>query len=127
MPRANRPRLGASVPPPTLLRRRRSWPAHRVASQLFGLLLFACSVAQARPLRAQSCVGDCNGNLRVTLNELVLGTTIALGIRPLSDCLPFDSNHDSALSISELTAAVAAGLVSCPGTIVGDRNLPPPG
>lgn len=60
------------------------------------------------------CVGDCNRNRLVTVDELVTGVTIALGTRPIGDCPTFDGNEDELLSIDELIDAVNAALAGCP-------------
>ena len=39
-----------------------------------------------------ACVGDCNGNGTVTVNELIVGVNIALGNQPASTCPAFDVN-----------------------------------
>jgi hypothetical protein len=54
--------------------------------------------------------GDCNGDDRISINELVLGVSIALGRRSLDDCIPFDGNGDGTVRIAELIRAVAAAL-----------------
>jgi photosystem II stability/assembly factor-like uncharacterized protein len=59
------------------------------------------------------CGGDCNGDDRITIDELVTGVAIALGSRPLDDCPVFDADGDRMVSIDELTAALAATLESC--------------
>jgi hypothetical protein len=60
------------------------------------------------------CIGDCNGDLRVTVDELVRGTRIALGALPLTACQPLDRNGDGAVSIPELVTAVNRSLGACP-------------
>ncbi len=61
-----------------------------------------------------ACVGDCNGNGVVAINELVRGVNIALGSAPLDICPSFDRNGDGSVSISELVAAVNNALTGCP-------------
>jgi hypothetical protein len=48
------------------------------------------------------CAGDCDGNRVVTVDELVRGTRIALGVVALetSGCVAMDSDADSAVSIA---------------------------
>src|SRR4029453_5153746 len=46
--------------------------------------------------------GDCNGNGVVSVDELVLGVNISLGLRPISDCLAFDTDFNGRVSIDEL-------------------------
>ena len=54
--------------------------------------------------------GDCNGDGRVTIDELILGVNIALGSRPVTDCPAFDTDDSGMVSISELVAAVNVAL-----------------
>jgi len=51
-------------------------------------------------------VGDCDGNHKVAINELITGVNIALDLRPLGDCSSFDLNGDSRVTINELIRAV---------------------
>jgi hypothetical protein len=75
------------------------------------LALLACCAA---PARAQTtCPGDCNGDLQVTVDELVRGVDIALGTLPLSSCPAFDANATDTVEIAELIAAVQAALTGC--------------
>jgi ELWxxDGT repeat protein len=71
----------------------------------------------AIPLAAlsSSCTGDCDGRDGVTVDELIKGVNIALGIVPLSDCSVFDSNHDDSVTVDDLVAAVNDALNSCGG------------
>jgi hypothetical protein len=54
--------------------------------------------------------GDCNGDGKVTIDELVTGVNIALGLEPLTACPAFDTNHDGQVTIDELIAAVNVAL-----------------
>jgi len=54
--------------------------------------------------------GDCNGDLKVVVAELVTGVGIALHPERLSQCPPFDANGDQKVSVAELVGAVAAAL-----------------
>lgn len=58
------------------------------------------------------CVGDCNGDGKITIDELVRGVNIALGA-PLDICPEFDRNGDGAVDIAELTDAVLGSLLGC--------------
>lgn len=44
--------------------------------------------------RAQTCVGDCDGNGTVAINELIVGVNIALGLAARAACTAFDPNGD---------------------------------
>jgi uncharacterized repeat protein (TIGR03806 family) len=62
-----------------------------------------------------ACVGDCNGDGVLQINELIVGVNLALGSGSLSACQTFDRNGDGQVSIDELLAAVndaARGCVS---------------
>ena len=62
---------------------------------------------------ASSCVGDCDGDGSVAINELIRGVNIALGDAPLTDCGSFDANGDGAVAINELIQAVNSALNGC--------------
>ena len=55
-------------------------------------------------------VGDCNGDRRVVIDELVHGVGIALEQAPLSTCAAFDANGDNAVTVDEILQAIAAAL-----------------
>ena len=61
-----------------------------------------------------ACVGDCNGDGMVAINELITGVNIALGSAPVSDCEAMDANGDGMVGINELIAAVNNALSGCP-------------
>jgi hypothetical protein len=58
------------------------------------------------------CVGDCNGDGRISIDELVKGVNIALGA-PLDLCPDFDRNDDGMVDIAELTDSVLGSLIGC--------------
>lgn len=60
------------------------------------------------------CVGDCNGDGRVAVNELITGVNIALGLAPVDQCPSFDANMSSTVSVNELIIAVNNALNGCP-------------
>lgn len=62
----------------------------------------------------RACAGDCNGDLAVTVGEVILGVAIAGGRASLSECLPMDLDGDGAILIGELIAAVGSLLDGCP-------------
>ena len=72
---------------------------------------------------ALQCGGDCNGDDRLSVDELIKGVAVALGVQPITACPRFDTSGDGAVSIDELTAAVAAALDSCvPGAFEVDLS-----
>ncbi|MEO8605769.1 MAG: hypothetical protein ABI629_24585 [bacterium] len=77
----------------------------RCAVGAAALVLSWCAVAAA-----QNCVGDCGGDGRVTIDDLVRGVEIALGGATVANCAAMDANDDGAVTIEELVAAVTAAL-----------------
>lgn len=82
--------------------------AHFLAATVVSLL-----VASA-PGEVRACVGDCDGNGSVTVDEIVTGVSIALGARPLSECEILDGNLDQAVTVDELIMALNHALSGCP-------------
>lgn len=89
-------------PTPTV----RTAPLLRMALAL--LLVAGLAVAA----QAQ-CVGDCDGGNSVTVNELVLGTNIALERAQLSQCPIFDSDNNQRVTVNELVTGVNNLLRDC--------------
>ncbi|MBI1815667.1 MAG: hypothetical protein HYR72_11855 [Deltaproteobacteria bacterium] len=73
------------------------------------LLTITCAAA----VRAQ-CTGDCDGSGAVTVDELVVGVSIALGTVTVDHCPSFDSDHSNSVTVDELVVAVNAALNTCP-------------
>jgi hypothetical protein len=61
-------------------------------------------------------LGDCGGDARVTIDELVRLVSIALDTQPLSACDAADRNFDRRVTIDELLAAVNGALHGCPAS-----------
>lgn len=59
------------------------------------------------------CEGDCGGDDRVTVDELLEGVNIALGHLPVGDCPLFDADEDGRVSVDELIRAVNNALGGC--------------
>jgi len=96
-------------------------------------MAFRSSLVQAWSLRARSCVvaalfftvgvtdrasatcvGDCDGDGKVGVNELVIGVNIALGDADLAACLQFDTDANHKVSVDELVRGVNNALDGCP-------------
>ncbi len=60
------------------------------------------------------CIGDCNGDGEVRVNELVIGVNIALGAAQISSCPAFDKNGDGMVTVNELVLGVNNALNACP-------------
>lgn len=76
-------------------------------------LLLASS--PAAPARA-SCMGDCDLNGAVKVNELVMIVNIALDTAPVGNCTVGDANGDDRVSVAELVGAVNVALGGCSST-----------
>lgn len=57
-----------------------------------------------------ACVGDCNHNGTVTVDELVLGVNIALGTGSVTTCSELDANASGTVTVDELVRGVAIAL-----------------
>jgi len=59
------------------------------------------------------CVGDCDANGRISIEELVRGVRIALGQPVPSACPSFDEDNNQKVTIDELVKAVNGALYGC--------------
>jgi hypothetical protein len=65
------------------------------------------------PTPTPPCPGDCDGRGSVTVDELIRGVNIALGIQGVEACPAFDRDASDTVSIAELILAVNAALSGC--------------
>ena len=101
-----------------------------------GWLALCAALTAVIPVRtvAQSCAGDCNGDMKVSVDEIVRGIN-DLESADAPTCPRVDTNHDLQVTIDELVAAAANALNGCPvstptPTVTptatgGTGNLPP--
>jgi YVTN family beta-propeller protein len=61
-----------------------------------------------------ACLDDCDDNGQVTVDDLVRGVNIALGVATLDSCAAFDWNSDGNVTVDELVAGVNRALTGCP-------------
>ena len=80
------------------------------ATSLIGLVVLLPTVGRGA---VATCVGDCDSNGAVAVNELVAMVDIALDVAPVSTCSAGDANQNGAISIDELVAAVSRALLGC--------------
>lgn len=59
------------------------------------------------------CVGDCGNNGRVTIDDLVRGIRILLGLEPLPSCADLDQDHSGAVTVDELVRSVRSAVDGC--------------
>lgn len=71
-------------------------------------------------LAPPECLGDCNNDLTVTIDELLTGVGIAMGASSADACPqhgrirpPFDANYDGQVTIDEILKAVNNALEGC--------------
>lgn len=62
---------------------------------------------------SEICVGDCDADGDVTVDELITGVSIALGAAPLARCDAFDTDDGGAVTVDELLQAVNNALLGC--------------
>ena len=60
-----------------------------------------------------ACGGDCDGNGSVTVNELVRGVGILLGLENLTNCPDFDVDRSGDVTVDELITAMNFALGGC--------------
>jgi hypothetical protein len=60
-----------------------------------------------------ACAGNCDGSPAVTVDELIRGVNIALGILPVDACPSFDINGTGDVTVEELIRAVGNALNGC--------------
>lgn len=103
-------------------------PASPSAGTWMASLLFVVTVSQSQSLSAQDCVGDCNGDGEVVLNELIRGVNLALGGASAAPCDAFDVDGDGTVAVDELLRGVRASLGSCSArrTVTGTCLRPGP-
>jgi hypothetical protein len=84
-----------------------------------GALWFACValgglLAVSASAQGPACVGDCNGDGTVLVNELVTGLNNALLRSGVAFCTAFDENMNGFVDIAELVLGVGNSLNDCP-------------
>lgn len=65
------------------------------------------------------CIGDCAQDGQVTIDDLVKGVKVLLGLLPLEDCSTLDRNLDGKVTIDELVQAVKNALTACVAVPLG--------
>jgi hypothetical protein len=60
-----------------------------------------------------ACTGDCDGNGRVAIAELISAVNIALNRAAVATCAAVDADGDGVVRINELVSAVGSALGGC--------------
>ena len=98
--------------------------ARRAACQL-AVAVAGVSLGWATTSLAQSCIGDCDGDGRVLIHELILGVNIALDEQPVSACPSF-ADDQGMVTISQLMLAINSALGNCPESPTPSPTPSPP-
>lgn len=87
-------------------------------------LAFVLAISTNRGGAQTGCIGDCNGDGQVTVDEIITGVAIILGDAPPTACSAFDpcSGGSIGLHVDCLLAAIDNLLNGCPGP----TPTPPP-
>ena len=64
-------------------------------------------------LAGDACVGDCDLDRQVRVDELIVGVSMALGSKAFDSCPAIDAGGDGRISVNEIIGAVAASLHGC--------------
>lgn len=95
-----------------------SHPRPRFAALLNALMVVSAAgvLALAGPLYAQ-CVGNCNNDTEVTIDELLVMVNIANGAAPFTRCEAGDGNDDGDITIDDILVAVNNSLNGCTAAV----------
>lgn len=61
----------------------------------------------------EDCIGDCNGDNTVSIDELVLALDSALGGQPPDICTGLDTDTNGQISVDEIVRAVLSAIAGC--------------
>jgi hypothetical protein len=75
------------------------------------------SIPSATPTPPMACPGDCDGNGRVTINELIMLVDIALEQEPIGLCAAGNRDGDPQITVSEILTAVNRALDGCASSL----------
>jgi hypothetical protein len=64
-------------------------------------------------ITVRGCAGDCDGDGKVTVDELIAAVSIALGQAEAESCAAADADLDGTISVSDLVAGARAVLEGC--------------
>lgn len=93
-------------------------PSLRWIAASVALLVSLCNPEPA----GGACIGDCNGDSTVTIEEILVGVNVALGLAGLDRCPNFDANGDGSVTVDEIVRAVSFALSGCPNSLIFPPN-----
>lgn len=91
----------------------------RVRQTAASLLILSAATCLAVPPAEAACVGDCDGNGSVAINELIIGVNIGLDLAPVASCPAFDRDGNGLVTVADVITAVGYGLQGCPLATAG--------
>ena len=76
-------------------------------------IYYQCADLVLRRTEPIACSGDCNDDGHVSLEELITGIRISMGLDPTAQCPQFDSDEDGRVRVDDVVRAVRSALGSC--------------
>jgi hypothetical protein len=70
------------------------------------------------------CIGDCNDDRQVRLEEILLLVNIAMQNTSIARCIAGNSTAEAAISVDELIRVIDSALTACPSSSVSVRRRP---
>ena len=80
----------------------------------------ACLLVGSFAAAARACIGDCDENGAVTVDEIVIGTSIVLGTITSDACFAF-RHFAGEVDVADLVAGLRSALEGCPSYVEIDR------
>lgn len=82
------------------------------------IVVAAATFVLSRPATAQpACIGDCNGDGAVTVDEVITMVNIALGTAEVGACPAGDGDSSGDITVDEIVTGVTNALEGCAGEI----------
>lgn len=78
------------------------------------VLVLALTLSGVPAASARDCLGDCDGDGKVTVDEILAGVSVALGSAELGSCPAFDLDDDFRVQVDEIIGAMDYALRGCP-------------
>jgi hypothetical protein len=70
----------------------------------------------SRPIASTpACIGDCDGDGNVTVDEVTTMVSVALGSADIADCAAGDADGDGMITVDEILTATGNALDGCAG------------
>ena len=87
--------------------------------------MFLAAALTVGRVEAQQCLGVCNGDGSVTVDEIIIMVNIALGTAQIGDCTAGDGDTSGTITVDEIVTATNNALSGCPvvGGPLGTRHF----